>query len=77
MRKMTVVAWRRVAVYLSVSIAGLALFIAAYCLITGRSLAEALDSFWIAMAIAFVTSAITAVRDQRKDAGTRSGKQGL
>ena len=55
MRRLSKTTWRRIAVYLGVSIAGLALFIAAYCLISGRTLIEALDSFWIALAIALAT----------------------
>lgn len=51
MRRLSKTTWRRIAVYLGVSIAGLALFIAAYCLISGRTLIEALDSFWIAWAL--------------------------
>ncbi len=77
MRKLSRVTWRRVSVYLSISILGLALFLAAYCRISGRSLAEALDSFWIAIAIALATSAITGVRDQRQDTGTEPHKQEL
>ena len=70
MRKLPKVAWLRASVYLGISILGLALFLACYCMISGRSLAEALGSFWIAIAIALATSAITAVRDQRQDTGT-------
>lgn len=77
MRRLGKATWRRIAVYLGVSIAGLALFIAAYCLISGRTLIEALDSFWIALVIALATAAITAVRDQRKDAQTEAGEQEL
>ncbi|TFH56660.1 hypothetical protein [Glutamicibacter arilaitensis] len=77
MRRLSKTTWRRIAVYLGVSIAGLALFIAAYCLISGRTLIEALDSFWIALAIALATAATSAVRDQRKDAQTEGGEQEL
>lgn len=77
MRRLSKTTWRRIAVYLGVSIAGLALFIAAYCLISGRTLIEALDSFWIAWAIALATAATSAVRDQRKDAQTETGEQEL
>lgn len=77
MRRLSKTTWRRIAVYLGVSIAGLALFIAAYCLISGRTLIEALDSFWIAWAIALATAATSAVRDQRKDAQTEAGEQDL
>lgn len=77
MRRLSKTTWRRIAVYLGVSIAGLALFIAAYCLISGRTLIEALDSFWIAWAIALATAATSAVRDQRKDAQTEAGEQEL
>lgn len=77
MRRLSKTTWRRIAVYLGVSIAGLALFIAAYCLISGRTLIEALDSFWIALAIALATAATSAVRDQRKDAQTEADEQEL
>lgn len=77
MRRLSKTTWRRIAVYLGVSIAGLALFIAAYCLISGRTLIEALDSFWIALAIALATAATSAVRDQRKDAQAEADEQEL
>lgn len=77
MRRLSKTTWQRIAVYLGVSIAGLALFVTAYCLISGRPLIEALDSFWIALVIALATAAITAARDQRKDAQTEGGEQEL
>lgn len=77
MRRLSKTAWKRVAVYLGVSVAGLALFLAAYCLISGRPVPEALDSFWIAIAIALAVSAVTAVRDQREESGTTPGDQDL
>ena len=77
MRRLSKTAWKRVAVYLGVSVAGLALFLAAYCLISGRPVLEALDSFWIAIAISLAVSAVTAVRDQREEPGTTPGDQDL
>ena len=77
MRRLGKNTWRRIAAYLGVSIAGLALFIAAYCLISGRTLMDALNSFWIALVFALATAATTAVRDQRKDAQTEAGEQEL
>ncbi|WP_434922082.1 hypothetical protein ACR9WD_11085 [Glutamicibacter sp. PAEs-4] len=77
MRRLGKAAWRRIAVYLGVSIAGLALFVVAYCLISGRTMIEALGSFWIALVIALATAATSAVRDQRKDAQTEAGEQEL
>ncbi|MGP5287185.1 hypothetical protein ACTXL8_17265 [Glutamicibacter arilaitensis] len=75
MRRLGKTTWRRIAAYLGVSIAGLALFIAAYCLISGRTLMDALNSFWIALVFALATAATTAVRDQRKDAQTEACEQ--
>lgn len=75
MRKTDKAEWKRALVYLGVSIPGLALLLAGYCLLAGRSLLEAFDSFWIAMAIALAMSAVTAVRDQREESGTTPGEQ--
>ncbi|MGO3394403.1 hypothetical protein, partial [Glutamicibacter arilaitensis] len=77
MRRLGKATWRRIAVYLGVSIVGLALFVVAYCLISGRTMIEALGSFWIALVIALATAATSAVRDQRKDAQTEAGEQKL
>lgn len=66
------VGFQRAALYLGVSVAGLAALVGVYCLISGRSLGEALGNLWIALVIALTVAVATAFRDQREEGGTDS-----
>lgn len=66
------VAVQRAAVYLGISIIGMAALVGVYCLISGRSPAEALGNLWIAILIAFIVAVSAALRDQRAEDETHS-----
>lgn len=67
---------QRVALYLGVAVIGLALLLGGYCLVSGRSLPDALGNLWIPVLVALVTVAVTALRDQREDERLGSNGKG-
>ncbi|PRB71275.1 hypothetical protein [Arthrobacter sp. MYb213] len=74
MGKIFWVARKRVALYLAISVFGLALLIGVYCWISGRAPLEAIENLWIALVFALGTAVATALRDQKDDGTARSQK---
>lgn len=68
MKKPDKVLVQRVALYLTIAIAGLALLLGAYCLIAQRPVLAAIQNLWIALVFALIASVTAAVRDHRADA---------
>lgn len=72
MRRISRVAMQRVALYLGITVIGMALLIGSYCLISGRPPVEVLQNLWIALFFAFFGAVVTALRDHREDLDPRS-----
>lgn len=72
MGKISWVAIKRVALYLAISVFGMALLLGVYCWISGRAPLEAIENLWIALVIALGTAVVTALRDQKDEGTARS-----
>jgi len=65
---------KRVALYLAISVFGMALLIGVYCWISGRAPLEAIENLWIALVFALGTAVVTALRDQKEEGTAGSQK---
>jgi magnesium-transporting ATPase (P-type) len=75
-RKISWVAVKRAALYLAISVFGMALLIGIYCRISGRTPLEAIENLWIALVFALGTAVVTALREQKNEDAARSQETG-